>query len=274
MVCLMSPLLRLLLVLSFAVPALMPALAEAQADSTDAPPLVEPSEEQRDLNDDAVRALTDGDYARAITLLEEALYLGELNVTFLNLGRAYQLLGRCERARAAFEKSLTAPRAEQPPPGLVEKKTREYMAELDAGCAPAAEPPDAPGPASQLSPHPDDQPRVASSPRTYALATTITAGVLLAGAGTLHLVARSQRATVTGADTDSDGYVTGLTERRAHELEARANTLDTVALSAAIAGGAMGLFGGYLWLRDPESTSRVAVSPGPKGATLTWRIEF
>lgn len=238
--------------------------------------MVEPSEEQRELNDDAVRALTEGDYAKAITLLEEALYLGELNVTYLNLGRAYQLLGRCEQAREAFDKALEAPRAEQPPPGLVENKTREYMRELDQGCKPAEQAPAAPLGASVEEPRDASEDATASPirSRTGAVASTVAAGVLLAGAGTLHLVARSRRATVTDAETNDAGHVTSVTERRAHRIESATDALDTVALSSAVAGTALGLVSGYLWVRRGASDVPIGVAFGPGGVSVTWRLSF
>lgn len=93
-----------------------------------------PSEEQIELNDEAVRAIGDGDYTKAISYLEESLYLGEFNITYLNLGRANQLMGRCEKARAAFDNVFEAPHVEKPPADFVEAKAREYRDELDESC--------------------------------------------------------------------------------------------------------------------------------------------
>jgi hypothetical protein len=40
---------------------------------------------------EAARTIINEDYPRAIALLEESLIRGELNITYVNLGRAYQL---------------------------------------------------------------------------------------------------------------------------------------------------------------------------------------
>lgn len=75
-----------------------------------------PTPEQQNLNDQAVQALTEENYAKAISYLEEALYIGGLNVSYLNLGRAYQRLGNCRKAKEALRKVPEAPRVEKPAP--------------------------------------------------------------------------------------------------------------------------------------------------------------
>ena len=97
--------------------------------------LVEVSDGQLDLNDRGVDAIAEGDYERAIRLFEASLDLGELNVTYTNLGRAYQRAGMCRDAEKAFQRALTdAPRAGQPTPEQIEQAIEAYRAEMDDTC--------------------------------------------------------------------------------------------------------------------------------------------
>lgn len=74
-----------------------------------------PSDDQVKLNQSAVEAILAEDYEKAAGLLEASLELGQLNVTWLNLGRAYQKLGRCDEARKAYLSVVTAPAVDEPP---------------------------------------------------------------------------------------------------------------------------------------------------------------
>lgn len=111
-----------------------------------------PTEEQRQLNDEAVRAIGDEDYTKAISYLEESLYLGEFNITYLNLGRAYQSLGRCEKARASFEKVFVAPKVDKPAAEFIEAKAKEYQSELDEICQPKEDPSGPPAEPAESAP--------------------------------------------------------------------------------------------------------------------------
>lgn len=91
-------------------------------------------EMQQYLNARAAAAGKNSDYERAASLFKAALELGELNVSYLNLGRSLYYLGRCEEAREAFNQALTAPG----PPNVdfkqVEGRVLEYLADMDVGC--------------------------------------------------------------------------------------------------------------------------------------------
>ena len=91
-------------------------------------------EAQAQLNIEGIQAMKAGDYDKAIRLFRSALDLSELNVTYLNLGRALTRSGRCEEAVVAYEKVLTSPQVEQPSPEVVKEKLVEYRAELNDMC--------------------------------------------------------------------------------------------------------------------------------------------
>ena len=92
-------------------------------------------ETQMELNAQALDAATDGDHATAVRLLRSSLALGELNVTWLNLGRVYQLAGECQEARRAFDRVPSTPAVAEPPRSRVLDARRRYMRELDTRCA-------------------------------------------------------------------------------------------------------------------------------------------
>lgn len=89
---------------------------------------------QKQLNDQATQAASAGEYAKAILFLRSALELGELNVTYLNLGRAYQLNGDCAEARDAYARALDAPPVPNPPPALVRQAIERFQGELLQTC--------------------------------------------------------------------------------------------------------------------------------------------
>ncbi|QDG49561.1 hypothetical protein FIV42_02045 [Persicimonas caeni] len=127
-------------VIGIALMLAVSASASAQESGDDARPAhneapAAPSDAQLELNDRAVENIVEGNYARAVAQLEEAVLRGEFNILYLNLGRAYQKLGNCEKARAALTKAKDAPAVAEPAPHLVEKKADQYLAEIDASCA-------------------------------------------------------------------------------------------------------------------------------------------
>ncbi len=110
---------------------------EAATDEAPAPTkATKPTKAALDLNDHGVENIVAGNYARAVAQLEEAVLRGgEFNIIYLNLGRAYQKLGNCAKARAALAKAKTAPPVDDPPAKLVAKKADQYLAELPDSCA-------------------------------------------------------------------------------------------------------------------------------------------
>lgn len=93
-----------------------------------------PTDAQLELNDRAVENIVEGNFARAVAQLEEAVLRGEFNILYLNLGRAYQKLGNCDKARAALTKAKNTPAVAEPARDLVAKKADQYLAEIDASC--------------------------------------------------------------------------------------------------------------------------------------------
>ena len=251
----------------------------ALAQDSDAQVYAEPSERQIQLNEQAVRALADGDAIKAVSLLEESNYLGELNVTYLNLGRSYQQLGKCEQAREAFKMVFEAPEVETPPPGFVKSKAQSYLDELEQSCdaeeqassgeatddasAPAEDDSDTDAAADADPVDPDEavipgEDVEATSPPTSSSNTT---GIVLLGAGAAlmaggvatHFVAEGQRAPLRDPETNADGHVDSLSQQEALDAERRADTLEIAAISAGAAGLAVAGLGAVLLLSGGES---------------------
>lgn len=114
--------------------ALMCALVALAAPAYANSPAKVPPEEVRDINNRAVRALVEEDYSRAIALFEESLVLEEFNITYLNLGRAYQLAGKCARAKAAYDEVAQATPIQTPRQAVVDEKASRYLSELRDSC--------------------------------------------------------------------------------------------------------------------------------------------
>ena len=60
------------------------------------------SESQLQLNEEGSEAFKKGNYDEAVRRFEASLLVGELNITYLNLGRAYFKIGDCKKARNWF----------------------------------------------------------------------------------------------------------------------------------------------------------------------------
>jgi len=108
------------------VTVLVPALACAKKNPV--------KEQLLKLNEEAVEALAAGDYVLAIERLEESLAIEELNVTYLNLGRAYAKNGQCNKALEAYDRMAVAPRVDEPSPELIFATLTKYRAELLETC--------------------------------------------------------------------------------------------------------------------------------------------
>jgi tetratricopeptide (TPR) repeat protein len=237
------------------------------------------SDEQIELNDEALEAISDGNHARAASLLEESIHLGELNVTYLNLGRAYQLLGRCEAAQRALDKAEDAPQVASPAPELVDKKIDEYRADVDATCEQeepdeAAEAPIGESADEEGSQSPPPNTSHDGSRRTWgyaALGSGVAVGV---GAGLLKWGAASRRADIDSADTDGDGFADTMTRQQALTRQDHANLFDTLALSGAVVSGTLIGTGLYLIFTAEPSTSQVSVTPGSDSVNVTWKVRF
>ncbi len=96
--------------------------------------IVQPEKLQFELYQKGSDAYRDGDYKKAIELFEASLAMGPLNLTYLNLGRAYFKVGQCDKASEAYGKARTAPKIANPTPMQVLQKIEEYVAELPTSC--------------------------------------------------------------------------------------------------------------------------------------------
>jgi hypothetical protein len=100
---------------------------------------VVPTDSQQDYNDKGVVLMQQGDYAGAVASFRASLSLGNLNVTQLNLGRAYFRQNLCLDARNAYEAVDDAPKVNAPTPAeiatLLERFENEYAETCSARLA-------------------------------------------------------------------------------------------------------------------------------------------
>ncbi len=273
----------------------MPA-AWGQPGAKQVQKFVEPSPEQVSLNDTAVRALFAGDLLVAISRLEESNAIGELNITYLNLGRAYQLAHRCAKAREALDKALVAPAVKAPSPKVVESKAREYLGELDKSCGAdkghLEHPVDTESLASAVAAvdravvdarrrqavqakrrQPAPVLDVDNGHSTWGWTSLIAGTALVAGGVGAHLWAESLRSEVVDAPVE-DGLIQK-TEVEAYQTQQRANTIDTISLSTLITGGLAVGVGAYLLVTDGANEQpAVTLAVGDDGVGLAYSGRF
>lgn len=91
-------------------------------------------EAQLRLNNEAADAARAGQFERAILLLRSSLELGELNITWLNLGRTYARAGQCVAAADAYGRVAGSPAVPEPAAAELEALAGRYLGELDTGC--------------------------------------------------------------------------------------------------------------------------------------------
>jgi hypothetical protein len=242
-----------------------PAFAQQPEDDRE---LAQPSEREAALNEEAVRAIIDQDYGKAVALLEESRAMGESNVLYLNLGRAYQGLGRCDKAQEMLARVSSAPVVEEPAPEVVEKKAAEFIAELDANCerdepAEAVDDDPSSGEAAAAPGQADTPSQAASSGESNIWAwTAIGTGAALGGAALgLELWAGSKRDSIGG----EGGQTANVTYAEAQDIESSANTLSTTALGLAVAGSVSAGVGLYLLFSDSEAPPQTSMSVGWTG---------
>ncbi len=109
-------------------------VAAGGSASAQEPKTVEPNEAQVQLYTKAGEAFEAGDYEKAIKLLQSSLDLGEMNITYFNLGRALQKQGDCQGAQAAFKKANTAPRIKDVPHADILARIDALQSELTRTC--------------------------------------------------------------------------------------------------------------------------------------------
>jgi hypothetical protein len=92
------------------------------------------SEGQRLLNQQAFEATSENDFKKAEGLYKSMLLLGEHNVTYLNLGRAYLKQGKCMEAASTLNKVESAPQVEGVPLEGILARLTEYREEMTELC--------------------------------------------------------------------------------------------------------------------------------------------
>jgi tetratricopeptide (TPR) repeat protein len=93
------------------------------------------SASQRDYNTRGVALIDQGRLEEATSMFRSALVVGELNITYLNLGRTLARLGRCDEAIRAYEKVSGAPPVSQPSVNEVSRTLERYLAEVRNECS-------------------------------------------------------------------------------------------------------------------------------------------
>ncbi|QDG53518.1 tetratricopeptide repeat protein [Persicimonas caeni] len=237
-------------------------------------PIAEPSDRQFELNTRAVEAIEQGKYSLAINLLEDSLQEGALNITYLNLGRAYQLMGRCEQARAAFSRVEEVAAIAKPDPQFIASKKDDYLVKLDEACQSGRDSTttvEKPAKSGAVRIIVQRQP---ANLKPWAWTATATGGAALLAAGGLHLWARSIRSDLEAADRNGFNQVEGVSQADAFERQDRANTLDTAAVATAITGAVITSVGIYLFTADAASTPDTASDTDLALGASADRVEF
>ncbi|MCC6336164.1 MAG: hypothetical protein IT380_19530 [Myxococcales bacterium] len=169
----------------------------------------------------------------------------------------YELLG--ERGRALVAVNDTSPREEAAdvavaavvPPPEPKPEPVEPLPEP---------PPEKPAPGVETSAKPGGW----MKPVGWSL---VGAGAVAAGVGVLFGVqANASRSAVANAETNSEGVITGLTQKEAAALEARAQSQATVANILFVAGGVLAAAGVVIVVVDGlGGGAKVTLAPAPGG---------
>lgn len=255
---------RVLGLVIFAFACAAPAAALAQSSDSD---FAEPTERQLELNNQALSEMNEGGYARAASLLQESLHIGELNVTYLNLGRSYQQMDRCKDAREALQKVASAPKVRSPEPKFVEDKANEYLSEIgESGCATAL---DDESLGTEIGAAP-------TNTRTTLGWASLGAGAALMGVGVLfQLQAAGLRDDIRSVEVDENGVTEEFTRATAIDKRNQANTFSTLAVSTGVAGLIFAGVGGYMLSTKPaERRSQVRLKVGPDSGRVIWTLRF
>ncbi|MGM0557751.1 MAG: hypothetical protein ACQEVA_15310 [Myxococcota bacterium] len=219
---------------------------------------IEPSEGQKTLNDEGVQALIAKEYERAVALLNESLALGELNITYLNLGRAYQKLGQCVEAQKAYLNAVSAPAVKEPAQRIVDAKADQYLEELKQEC----------GDELDTEPTFGEQPGV-----QYGL---IGGGAAVAAFGAFALLrGASLRPGEGDFERNNEGVIVEPSHRDAFEARDKANTWTTIGISAVTVGAVAAGIGTYFLVTDDSMESQPTAGIGPDGSwQLGWSVRF
>ena len=91
-----------------------------------------PGAEQMQLYEAGFVAFGQGDWVKAVERFEASLRIGEMNITYLNLGRSLFKAGRCAEAKERYDKVATAPQVREPSPLQVLERLDKYRRDLSS----------------------------------------------------------------------------------------------------------------------------------------------
>lgn len=211
------------------------------------------------LLDRATEAFHQGNYLEAAELMEDAYGRAPVPLYLFNIGRAYQEAGRWLEAREYFESFLLTD-----PPAAERGTAERHLAAVVALLPPPPEP---------LPPPPPPRPGPPLTPWLVA-----GAGLLIASSGGVLLyLAHDRRDSVRGAERDSSGAVSSMSQAEAYNLRREADTLATA--GGALAGvGAAAITAGAMWgmiTRDRgEVENGLQLVPENSGLSIGWRATF
>lgn len=93
------------------------------------------SDEQVLLNNQAVDAVSSGNYVKAEQLFNSMLQIGEFNIIWMNLGRTYANQNKCIEAKDAYSHVFSAPEINDFPSEMIKQTTEKFLKELEAQCS-------------------------------------------------------------------------------------------------------------------------------------------
>lgn len=93
------------------------------------------SDEQIMLNNQAVEAVSSGNFKKAEQLFNAMLQIGEFNVIWMTLGRTYANQNKCLEAKEAYERVATAPAIKDYTVEMIQDTTRGFVRDLEAQCS-------------------------------------------------------------------------------------------------------------------------------------------
>jgi tetratricopeptide (TPR) repeat protein len=212
--------------------------------------------------DRAVDAFNSGRYKEAIEHLLKAHALDPLPVYLFNIGRAHEESGDLRQAEKYF---VLVENSDAP--AKMRKRATAKAAEVRVRLAAQAE-----NTTLHSAPVPD-------RPVRWAPWAATAGGVLTAAAGgVLYFMAEDLRASVAGAQTDSEGLVVGLSQDEAFSRRDRANDLAAAGTALGLAGTAVAV-GAIAWalLDTPDndqSLPTVGIMPADGATGLFFRFSF
>lgn len=229
---------------------------------------VEMSDETYELNEQAAAASARGEHERAIRLYRETVAAQGLNISHLNLGRAYAKAGECELARRAYDKVPDAPAVDSVPRDKILEVLYKYRLELDEQCKEqeAAEEEEE----KEVEVEPIKKPPVTPEREPNILAYSLV-GVGVAGVATFAIldltVLRKKREALEAQQGE------GRTEY--DEMRADFNVWRAVNIGVLGVGVAAAATGAFLLLRADEP-SRTALVPwfSSQGGGVAWSARF